>query len=295
MTERTRQKTLGRRVRCSGVGLHSGRWTNLDLVPAEADSGIGITRTDLVNGAREIAADWRHVSDTRLATTLANDHGAAVSTVEHLMAALAGCEIDNLAIEIDGPEVPVMDGSAAPFVSLIRAAGVVEQDAPRKAIRVLKPVSVGDDERSVSVFPADGFSIDFEIGFDASAIDRQHYVFTPSDGTGGGFGDEISAARTFGMKSDVDALRAAGLGLGGSLENTVVVDGGRILNADGLRFGDEFVRHKILDCLGDLYLAGHPLLGTVRAYRSGHGLNNRLLRELFADAAAWETVETAAA
>lgn len=287
-----KQKTLGNEIRFSGIGLHSGRWTNVALVPAGPDSGVRIVRTDLMNGAREIVADWRHVTDTRLATTLANDHGASVGTVEHLMAALAGCEIDNLVIEIDGPEVPVMDGSAAPFVSLVSEAGVVEQDAPRMAVKVLKELSVGDDRTSVSVHPAEGFSIDFEIGFAASAIDRQRFRFEPEDRD---FDSEISAARTFGMKHDVDALRAAGLGLGGSLENTVVVDGGRILNDSGLRYHDEFVRHKILDCLGDLYLAGHPIIGAVHAYRSGHRLNNQLLRELFADEAAWEMAEASPA
>jgi UDP-3-O-[3-hydroxymyristoyl] N-acetylglucosamine deacetylase len=284
----TKQKTLKTEIGCTGVALHSGRKTTLTLKPAEANSGIRICRTDLVNGAREILVNWANVVDTQLATTVGNDHGATVSTVEHLVAALAGCEIDNVMIEVDGPEIPIMDGSAAPFVFLVECAGTVEQDARRTAIKILKPISVGDDTRSLSVLPAAEFSLDFEIDFASTAIDRQERGF---QGVDLNFKADIARARTFGFEHEVDALRSAGLALGGSLENAVVVSGDKILNEGGLRFDDEFVRHKILDCIGDLYLAGGPVIGQVVASRSGHELNNRLLRAVFADEAAWTRVD----
>lgn len=283
-----KQKTLKTAIGCTGIALHSGRTVKLNLVPAEPDTGIRIRRTDLVNGASEIFVRWDKVVDTRLATTVGNDYGTRVSTIEHLMSALSGCEIDNLVIEVDGPEIPVMDGSAAPFVFLIECAGVVEQDAARKAIKVLKPVKVGDDRRSVTVLPAADFSLDFEIDFDSAAIARQEYSF---QNFAGDFKAEIARARTFGFEQEVDALRNAGLALGGSLDNAVVVSGSRILNVGGLRYQDEFVRHKILDCIGDLYLAGAPIIGAVHACRSGHETNNALLRALFADDSAWTLVD----
>lgn len=288
----TKQKTLKTAIGCTGIALHSGRKTTLNLKPAEAGAGIRIRRTDLVNGASEIAVDWSKVVDTQLATTVGNDYGTTVSTIEHLMSALAGCEIDNLVIEVDGPEIPIMDGSAAPFVFLIECAGVVEQDAPRKAIKILKPVTVGDGERSLTILPADEFSLSFEIDFDCAAVDHQKYAFGNADG---GFKAEIARARTFGFEKEVDALRSAGLALGGSLDNAVVVGEDKILNKEGLRYSDEFVRHKILDCIGDLYLAGGPIIGEVQASRSGHELNNMLLRAIFEDDSAWTTVDAPSA
>ena len=267
-----KQKTLKTEIGCTGIALHSGRKTTLTLKPAEENSGIRICRTDLVNGAREIILNWANVVDTRLATTVGNDHGATISTVEHLMAALAGCEIDNVLIEVDGPEIPIMDGSAAPFVFLVECAGTVEQDARRTAIKILKPVTVGDDTRTLTVRPSKEFSLDFEIDFASSAIDRQERVFQR-------------------FEQEVDALRNAGLALGGSLDNAVVVSGDKILNEGGLRYDDEFVRHKILDCIGDLYLAGGPVIGEVVASRSGHELNNELLRAVFADEDAWTRID----
>jgi UDP-3-O-[3-hydroxymyristoyl] N-acetylglucosamine deacetylase len=280
----TKQKTLKTEIGCTGVALHSGRKTTLTLKPAEENSGIRICRTDLVNGAREIIVNWANVVDTRLATTVGNDHGATVSTIEHLVAALAGCEIDNVLIEVDGPEIPIMDGSAAPFVFLVECAGTTEQSAHRTAIKILKPITVGDDTRSLSILPSDEFSLDFEIDFDSSAIDRQERAFQR---VGANFKSDIARARTFGFEQEVDALRNAGLALGGSLDNAVVVSGDTILNEGGLRFDDEFVRHKILDCIGDLYLAGGPVIGEVIASLSGHELNNQLLRAVFADDDAW--------
>ncbi|MEX2453323.1 MAG: UDP-3-O-acyl-N-acetylglucosamine deacetylase, partial [Rhodospirillaceae bacterium] len=199
----TKQKTLKTPIGCTGIALHSGRKVTLNLVPAEANAGIRVRRTDLFNGASEIAVNWRNVVDTRLATTVGNDYGTRVGTIEHLMAALAGCGIDNVVIEVDGPEIPVMDGSAAPFVFLVECAGTVEQDAPRRAIRILRPVRVGDAKRSISVLPAADFSLDFEIDFDSAAIDRQEYSFENFEGD---FKAEIARARTFGFEQEVEAL-----------------------------------------------------------------------------------------
>lgn len=286
-----KQKTLKTEIGCTGVALHSGRKTALTLKPAEEDFGIRICRTDLFNGAREIVVNWQNVVDTRLATTVGNDHGATVSTIEHLMAALAGCEIDNVLIEVDGPEIPIMDGSSAPFVFLIECAGTVEQNAARTAIKILKTVTVGDDTHSLTISPSDEFRLDFEIDFDTAAIDCQERVFAR---VGENFKSDISRARTFGFEQEVDALRDAGLALGGSLDNAVVISGDKVLNEDGLRYDDEFVRHKILDCVGDLYLAGGPVIGAVQATRSGHALNNELLRAVFADDTAWTRVDVSA-
>ena len=283
-----KQKTLKTEIGCTGVALHSGRKTTLTLKPAAENTGIRICRTDLVNGAREIGVNWDNVVDTRLATTVGNDHGSTVSTVEHLAAALAGCEIDNVLIDVDGPEIPIMDGSSAPFVFLIECAGTVEQNAARTAIKILKPVTVGDNTRSLTIRPAEEFSLAFEIDFDSSAIDRQERIFQR---VGADFKSDISRARTFGFDHEVEALRNAGLARGGSLENAVVVSGDKILNEGGLRFDDEFVRHKILDCIGDLYLAGGPVIGEVIASKSGHELNNELLRAVFADEDAWVRID----
>ena len=278
-----RQKTLRRPTGCAGIGLHSGKRIALSLSPAAPDTGVVIRRRDLAR-AHDIAVRWSNVVDTRMATTLGNADGVRVGTVEHLMAALAGCEIDNAVIEVDGPEVPVMDGSAAPFVQLIEGAGTVEQHRRRRAIQVLKPVEVGDDRRSVAIEPASLFEVSFEIEFDSPAIARQRFGACIVNGT---FRDEIAGARTFGFAEDVGALRAAGLALGGSLDNAIVILDGKVLNKGGLRFADEFVRHKVLDCVGDLYLAGAPLIGRVHGVCSGHTLHHRLLAALFADASAW--------
>ncbi len=260
----------------------------MTLHPADAGAGISFHRTDVAADEADIPASWRNVVDNRLATTLGNKAGTRISTVEHLMAALAGCGIDNAVIDIDGPEVPVMDGSAAPFIFLIECAGVVEQAAPRRAIRIDRPISVGDEKRSISARPDEIFNISFEIDFEHAAVPRQALTMRLVNGT---FKTEIARARTFGFADEVDALRKAGLALGGSLDNAVVISDGKVLNSDGLRYSDEFVRHKILDCVGDLYLAGGPIIGRIDALRSGHRLNHRLLNELFADDEAWSWVE----
>lgn len=273
-----RQKTLKTAIGCTGVGLHSGAKVRMTLLPAAADSGIVFKRQDL-GGDNAIPALWSSVSDTRLCTRLANASGASVMTVEHLMAALAGAEIDNCIVELDGPEVPVMDGSAAPFLFLVECAGIVEQGLPRRAVQILRPVSVAEGGKRIAIEPGGTLSISCEIDFDSSAIARQS-IAAVVDSTS--FREEFARARTFGFAREVAQLRAAGLARGGSLDNAVVIDGDRILNAEGVRFPDEFVRHKVLDCIGDLYLAGGPILGRVRSERAGHELNNQLLREVFA-------------
>jgi len=282
------QQTLKTSISCTGVGLHGGVDCVMTLHPAEANHGIVFKRTDVSGKDPLVPARWDMVHDATMCTRLQNADGVSVSTVEHLMAALAGCRIDNALIEIDGPEVPIMDGSSEPFVLLIECAGIRKLPAPRKAIRVLKEVSASDDKRYIALSPDDHFSVNFEIEFDSAAITEKQLDVKLVNGT---FNEMISGARTFGFMQDIDRLRAAGLGRGGSLDNVVIVDGDRILNEGGLRFKDEFVRHKILDCVGDLYLAGAPILGRVDASKSGHLFNNKLLRTLFADDSAWELVE----
>lgn len=252
------------------------------LHPAAPDTGIVFRRTDQDN--TEIAANWRNVVDSTLCTTLGNPDGVTVATVEHLMASFAGLEVDNAVVELDGPEVPVMDGSAAPFVFLIECAGLVEQSALRHAIKVMKSVRVGGKGSSAMLVPDDEFRLSFVIDFTSGAISRQELSVAIDAES---FKHDISRARTFGFLDEVDRMRAAGLARGGSLDNAVVISGDRILNQEGLRYGDEFVRHKMLDALGDLYLAGRPILGHFHGMRSGHATNRRLVEALLEDATAW--------
>ncbi len=254
----------------------------MTLHPAAPDSGIVFRRSD--RGGAEIKACWRNAVEQPLCTRLDDGEGLSVATIEHLMAALGGLEIDNAVIELDGPEVPVMDGSAAPFVFLIECAGIAEQDAPRRAIKVLQPITVGEAGKSAALTPDDGFSMSFAIDFASDAISRQDIAITVDPES---FRSDISRARTFGFLHEVDQMRAAGLARGASLDNAVVISGDQVLNREGLRYVDEFVRHKVLDALGDLYLAGAPILGHFRGVRSGHALNRRLLKALFADPSAW--------
>lgn len=281
------QHTLKSSIRCTGIGLHSGERITMELHPAAANTGIVFRRTDISTGLRDIPARYDHVGSTKMCTTLVNRDGASVSTIEHLMAALAGCEIDNALITLNGPEVPIMDGSAEPFVFLIECAGILELDEPRRAIQVLHPVTVRDGDSVASLEPADGFSIEFGIDFESAAIGRQKFSLDVTPDT---FKTDISRARTFGFLHEVEALRNAGLGQGGSLDNVVVVDGDEVMNSDGLRFDNEFVRHKVLDCIGDMYLAGGPLIGRFSGVRAGHGLHHKLLETLFAEDAAWATL-----
>lgn len=258
------------------------------LCPAPVGHGIVFHRTDVEGINPRIAARFDNVVDTRLCTVIANEDDVRVGTIEHLMAAFAGCEIDNALVEIDGPEVAIMDGSSEPFVFLIDCAGVAEQDAPRRAIEIRKQVTVDLDGKRMTLSPADGYLIDFEIDFDSKAIGHASIGVEMINGA---FRHELAQARTFGFLHEVEHLQAAGLARGGSLENAVVVDGDRILNEEGLRFPDEFVRHKVLDCLGDLYLAGAPLIGHVDAVKAGHHINNAALRALFADPSAYAIVD----
>jgi UDP-3-O-[3-hydroxymyristoyl] N-acetylglucosamine deacetylase len=278
-TDLAAQKTLKSAIPCRGVGLHSGAKVAMRLCPGATDTGI-VFRRDGV----EIPALWSNVVDSTLNTTLAGPGGVTVGTVEHLLAALAGCEVDNAVVELDGPEVPIMDGSAEPFVFLIDCAGLVEQDAPRRAIKVRRPVSVGEGSKSAALLPEDGFSMSVEIDFASRAISRQDIAMVLDAAA---FRSEVARARTFGFLHEVDRMRAAGLARGGSLENAVVVSGDVVLNEGGLRFADEFVRHKVLDAIGDLALAGAPIIGQFRGVRSGHALNRRVLEALFASPDSW--------
>ncbi len=280
----TRQQTLKSRINCTGIGLHSNSSVSMTLCPAPPDSGVLFRRTDLDPTMASVAARVDNVVDSRFSTTIGRGEDVCIGTVEHLMAAFAGCRVDNVLIEIDGPEVPIMDGSAAPFIFLIECAGTVAQDAPRQAIRVLKDVRVDDGERSASLCPAAEFSASFELDYDNPVIARQEYFFRFE---GDSFKTDLSRARTFCLEQEVDYLRSLGLAQGGSLDNAIVVGKQGILNEGGLRHDDEFVRHKILDAVGDLYLAGGPIQGHFHGVCSGHEMNHRLLDALFEDASAW--------
>ena len=275
-----RQRTLKSAIGCTGVGLHGGVKVSMTLRPAEARTGIVFRRVD--RGGVEVRATADNVESTTMCTRLGG--GVGVGTVEHLMAAFAGLGIDNAVVELDGPEVPIMDGSSAPFVFLIECAGIATQAAPRRAIRVLKTVMIDDGARYVGLSPSDGFSAAIEIAYAHPLIGRQRCEITLVDGV---FKRELCRARTYGFLRDVDRLRAMGLALGGSLENAVVLDDEQVMNEGGLRYDDELVRHKVLDCIGDLYLAGAPILGHVEGLSSGHAMNLRLLKALFADLDAW--------
>lgn len=282
-----KQRTLKNVIRATGVGLHTGEKIYLTLRPAPIDAGIIFRRVDL-DPAVEIPARAENVGDTRLSTTLVQGD-VRISTVEHLLSAMAGLGIDNAYIELSAPEVPIMDGSAGPFVFLLQSAGIQEQEAPKRFIRVKQSVIVRDGDKWARFDPFEGFKVSFTIDFDHPAFkDRAKEAVIDFSTTS--FVKEISRARTFGFMRDIEALRARNLALGGSMENAVVVDDYRILNDDGLRYEDEFVKHKVLDAIGDLYLLGRSLIGAFSGHKSGHALNNQLLRALVADAAAWELV-----
>jgi len=281
------QRTLKDAIRSTGIGLHTGRKVLMALRPAPPNTGIVFRRTDL-DPSVDIPARATNVTETTLGTTLsAGDAG--VSTVEHLMSALAGLGIDNLFVELTAGEVPIMDGSAGPFVFLIQSAGIELQNSPKRFVRVRRPVEVKDGEKWARFEPFEGFRVNFEIEFDHPVFHR-HAQRATMDFSTTSFLKEVSRARTFGFMRDMEYLRGRNLALGGTLDNAIVLDDYRILNEDGLRYEDEFVRHKILDAIGDLYLLGHSLIGEYTAYKSGHGLNNRLLRALLADEMAWEEV-----
>lgn len=280
-----KQRTLKNVIRATGVGLHTGEKVYLTLRPAPVDTGIVFRRTDLKQPV-EIRACPENVTDTRLSTTLESD-GVRVSTVEHLMSAFAGIGIDNAYVELTAPEVPIMDGSAGPFVFLIQSAGIAEQSAPKRFIRIKRRIKLTDGDKWAAFEPFEGFKVSF-------AIDFNHPTFRNStqnatvDFSTTSFVKEVSRARTFGFMADLESLRQSGLARGGGVDNAIVLDDYRILNEDGLRYEDEFVKHKVLDAIGDLYLLGHPLIGAFSAYKSGHSLNNQLLRRLVARRDAWE-------
>ena len=286
----SQQTTLRGKARLSGSGVHSNSAVEIILHPADADSGVTFLRTGLPGGReRLIEARWSQVSMTELCTVIGRTDDATVSTVEHLLAALSGLGVDNVMVEINGPEVPIMDGSAAAFVEAIDAVGVVSMAAPRRFVKILKPVRIEQGRGFSELRPGDeGFRLEVEIDFSTGAIGRQKKVI---DLTPANFRRELSRARTFGFMSDVKRLWQAGFALGASLENTVALDGERVLNPEGLRFGDEFVRHKTLDAVGDLALAGAPIQGVYRSYCGGHKMNVAVLAALFADRSAYAIVE----
>jgi UDP-3-O-[3-hydroxymyristoyl] N-acetylglucosamine deacetylase len=282
-----KQRTLKNPIRATGVGLHTGRKVLMVLRPAPANTGIVFRRTDL-DPPVDVAACATCVTETTLGTTLSLGE-TRVSTVEHLLSALAGLGIDNAFIELSAPEVPIMDGSAGPFVFLVQSAGIEEQSASKRFVRIRKPVEVREGDKWARFTPHEGFRINFEIEFE-HPIFRKHGQRASMDFSTTAFLREISRARTFGFVRDLEFMRSRNLALGGTMDNAIVLDDYRVLNEDGLRYEDEFVKHKILDAIGDLYLLGHCLIGEFTGYKSGHGLNNKLLRALLADAEAWEEV-----
>ncbi len=280
-----KQRTLKNMIRATGVGLHTGEKVYLTLRPAAPDTGIVFRRTDLASPV-EIKADPYAVGDTRLSSCLDRD-GVRVSTVEHLMSAFAGLGVDNAYVDVTAPEVPIMDGSAGPFVFLLQSAGIAEQNAAKKFIRILQPVEMREGDKWVRFDPHNGFKLDLSIDFDHPVFDRARQSLCVDFSTTS-YVREVSRARTFGFMQDVESMRSQGLALGGSLDNAIVMDEYRVLNSDGLRYDDEFVKHKVLDAIGDLYLLGHPLIGAFSGHKSGHALNNLLLRHLLEARQAWE-------
>ena len=280
----TKQKTLKNQVKIQGIGLHSGNTVTLVVKPGKVGTGIIFKRTDLAKN-NEIDALWHNVVDTRLCTVLGNEDDVTVGTVEHLMAAFAGCEIDNAIVEVDAPELPILDGSSEPFVKAFQQTGTIEQAMDRHSIKVLKTVEVREGDAYAILRPSNGFNIDLSISYEGSEITNQSKTFSFD---GNVFNEMFAGARTFCFSREVEQMKAAGLARGGTLDNAVVVDeSDNVMNEDGLRFDDEFVKHKILDCIGDLYLAGCPIIGTFEGSKTGHRFNNLILRELFKDPSNW--------
>ena len=282
-----KQRTLKTTIKTTGVGLHTGARVEIVLRPAAPDTGIVFHRVDLEVPV-SLIADARNVGDTRLSSTLKRD-GVSISTVEHLMSALAGLGVDNLHVDVAGPEIPIMDGSAGPFVFLLQSAGIVEQESPKRFLRILLPVEVREGDKWARFDPFNGFKLDFTIDFPHPMFGSENRSVV-IDFAEHSYVKEVARARTFGFMQEVEAMRAAGLGLGGSLQNAIVLDEYRVLNSEGLRYDNEFVKHKVLDAIGDLYLLGHPLIGQYTAFKSGHGLNNMLARALQARPDAFELV-----
>jgi len=281
------QKTLNGKVVCDGIGLHSGLKIKMEIMPAEANQGIVFIRKDILDN-QKIYASYKNVSDTKLGTTIINKAGYKVRTIEHLMAAFMGLKIDNALVILSGSEIPIMDGSSKVFVDLINGIGIKEQFVPKKIIKILRRVAVYNGKSSIIASPSKDFSIEYQIDFEDPAIGIQKQKLTR---LGSNFDKEISAARTFGMLKEVQYMHKNGLALGGSIDNAIVVDNGKILNPDGLRYKDEFVRHKILDLCGDIYLSGRHFLGNISAICAGHEINNKFLWELFSDENNYQEIE----
>ncbi len=281
-----KQRTLSSSITATGVGLHTGRKINLRINPGKPDKGIVFIRND--KDDVPVAATLNNVHDTRLSTTISNGD-SSVSTVEHLLSAFAGLGIDNAEVELDGPEVPIMDGSSRPFVFLIQSAGIVEQNHPKRFIKIIKDIEVSQGDKWAKVEPFNGFKVSFTIDFNHPSFPKETQQSTVDFSTIS-YLSQVSRARTFGFAKDIENMRKNNLALGGSVNNAIVIDDYKIVNEDGLRYKDEFVKHKILDAIGDLYLLGHSLIGSFSAYKSGHNLNNLLLRELINNESAWEEV-----
>lgn len=285
-----KQRTLAQNIEITGVGLHSGHRVQMQLSPLPENSGICFARTDLAgDAARQIRLSPDLINDTRLSSTIVTGDGIRIGTIEHLMSALCAMGIDNILIALDAPEVPIMDGSSLPFIYLLREAGIIDQRAEKRFIRILHEISVEEPGKKVQFVPYDGFKIRLQIDFDHPLFRRSNQDYE-IDFARASYLEEISRARTFGFMQEMELMRAHNLGLGGNLDNAVVIDDADILNPDGLRYPDEFVRHKILDAVGDLYVAGYPIIGAFRGSRSGHAINNALLRKLLSDSSFYEWV-----
>ncbi len=281
------QTTIQKPISCFGIGVHSGKKTQLTLKPAKADTGIIFVRTDVSEVDNKILASYDKVFDTKLSSSIKNDANIYVSTIEHLMAAIWGCGVDNLIIELDGPEVPIMDGSSKPFVFMIECAGKLQQNAPGKTLKLLKEIQIEDSGSEIIATPADETIIDLTIDFEDPAIGKQHQIFTPNSS----FKDDIANSRTFGFLHELEYLKSKGLAKGASLDNAIGIDKGEILNQGGLRHDNEFVRHKMLDLFGDMYLSGSSLVAHIHGYKTSHALNNQFLRKLFSNPHAYKWIK----
>ena len=285
-----KQRTLKHSVSATGVGLHSGERVSLTLHPATENTGITFRRTDLSGAQGEIIKLSPYlINDTRLSSTIVTEHGTRVGTIEHIMSALAAYGVDNILIELNAPEIPIMDGSSLPFIFLLQDAGIVEQNAQKKFLKIKKEIAINDSGKSVKFMPYDGFKVALTIEFDHPVFNRSSPRFE-IDFAGQNYIEEIARARTFGFMQEVELMRQHGLGLGGNLSNAIVIDDVDVLNPEGLRYPDEFVRHKILDAIGDLYIIGHPFIGAFEGYKSGHAINNALLRAVLSDEQSFEWV-----
>lgn len=281
------QKTINKKVSCNGIGLHSGKEVKMSLLPAPENSGIIFRRTDITDCNNEILANYQNVTTTNLGTTIANSAGVKVATIEHLMAAIWGYNMDNLIVELDSEEIPIMDGSSSAFIFLIECAGTHNQEEPRKIIEILKKIEIIDGDKSLTIEPSKEFSVNLRIDFNHIQLGQQDFDFHSAHTS---FKNDISRARTFAFEKDITKMHEHGLALGGSLKNAVVIGENGILNKEGLRYKDEFVRHKMLDFIGDIFLAGGYILGHFQGVKAGHGVNNKLLHQLFSDPTAYRFV-----